>query len=330
MAWRPVPPKMHLIRKGVLATRQGGKFAVQLWKNKHWVRRLLDSPNCSFISRHPPGHFYSPIPDLGELLEIADEVRDVANSYNDIDLNESGQLLLLTQFGKTYAELPFAKDQRQEYRYYFDNPFFSYGDGVVLYSMMRAIEPQRVVEVGSGFSSAAMLDIAAKCFDSKIAFTFIDPNPECLHSLLNSEDRDRSTILTREVQKCPSEIFAQLDENDILFVDSSHVGKARSDLLDILFRVLPLLKRGVVVHFHDILWPFEYPRIWFQEGRAWNEAYFIRSFLQYNSSFEILFFNSFMAAEHETVLRATIPISLTMPSFQETIGNSSLWLRKTV
>jgi hypothetical protein len=128
----------------------------------------------------------------------------------------------------------------------------------------------------------------------------------------------------------PAEIFRSLNENEILFIDSSHVAKTHSDVLHILFDILPLLKKGVLIHFHDILWPFEYPKIWLDQGRAWNEAYFLRAFLQYNKSFEILYFNSFMEFHHNDFLRGNLALMVKTPSSEITPGNASLWIRKAL
>ncbi|MEJ2618154.1 MAG: hypothetical protein P8Z35_24570, partial [Ignavibacteriaceae bacterium] len=92
----------------------------------------------------------------------------------------------------------------------------------------------------------------------------------------------------------PLDIYKSLNEGDILFVDSSHIVKLGSDVNFIISEVFPILKKGVIVHIHDIFYPFQYPQKWFMEGRAWNEAYFIKAFLQYNDTFSILFFNNFM------------------------------------
>ena len=75
------------------------------------------------------------------------------------------------------------------------------------------------------------------------------------------------------------------------------------------------------MHFHDIFWPFEYPRVWVENGRAWNEGYFLRAFLQYNSAFEILLFNNFLQERHKEEVGRVLPKFLTF-------GSSSLWLRK--
>jgi hypothetical protein len=96
-----------------------------------------------------------------------------------------------------------------------------------------------------------------------------------------------------------------------------------SGVARIFFEILPKLKRGVMVHFHDILWPFEYPKEWFIEGRAWNEAYALRVFLQFNNVFEILYFNSYMGHFYRKRLQEKMPLCL-----RNTGG--SLWLKKVV
>src|SRR5690606_33895195 len=85
---------------------------------------------------------------------------------------------------------------------------------------------------------------------------------------------------------------------DILFVDSSHVLKTGSDVNHLLFQILPILKKGVLVHFHDIFYPFEYPKEWILSGRSWNEIYALRAFLTYNSNFKILLFSHFIHKKH--------------------------------
>jgi hypothetical protein len=99
-------------------------------------------------------------------------------------------------------------------------------------------------------------------------------------------------IINKPVQETDIEMFDVLDENDILFIDSSHVVKTGSDVNFELFEILPRLKKGVIVHIHDIPYPFEYPREWvIERNYSWNEVYAVRAFLMYNNSFEVLFFN---------------------------------------
>ena len=179
-----------------------------------------------------------------------------------------------------------------------------------LYAMLRQMRPRKVFEVGSGHSSCLMLDTNDLFLGGITAFTFIDPNPESLLSLLGNGDEDRVRIIPRRIQEIPLETFAELNLGDILFVDSSHVSKVGSDVNYIFFEVLPSLKSGVYVHIHDIHYPFEYPREWVYAGRAWNEAYLLRAFLQFNNSFQIILFNALVSRLCEAELRKRFPTTL--------------------
>ena len=267
----------------------------------------------------PPGHFYSAVPSLQER-----EAFVCAYSPNDrtlgLDINEDGQLAILNEFEKYYKECPFPERKTESFRYYFDNPAYSYTDALTLYSMIRKFQPEKIVEIGSGFSSAAMLDTNDTFFDGKIDLNFIEPYPELLKSLLRPNDT-KHEILGDRLQDVGLDAFLELKENDILFVDSTHVSKLNSDVNKIIFDVLPSLKRGVVIHFHDIFWPFEYPKQWIEEGRAWNEAYILRAFLEFNSSFEVIFFASYLHQHFRSVFADKMPLYLKNPG-----GN--IWIRK--
>ena len=97
-------------------------------------------------------------------------------------------------------------------------------------------------------------------------------------------------------------MFDQLESRDVLFIDSTHVSKLGSDVNYIFFEILPRLKPGVVIHLHDIYVGFEYPKPWVTEDRAWNEAYLLRAFLEYNERFRILLFISY----HAECLRSVV------------------------
>ncbi len=298
------------------------------WK-KDIVRSLLESENFEFLKFAPPGHFYSPLPDLSDVHSHANRIFDEnSDDLLGININVESQIQLVENFSRIYGEVPFQDHKSPNVRYFLDNKFFSYGDGIILYSFLRHFQPKRIVEVGSGFSSAAMLDVNDLFFDKHLEFTFIEPFPDRLFGLLSSDDRLKSKIEIKRVQEVEEEVFTSLEARDILFVDSSHVAKIDSDVVHIIFNILPRLQKGVIVHFHDIPWPFEYPKQWIDEGRAWNEAYFLRAFLQDNVNFEIVYFNSFMATRQAELLNKTMPRVLTAPTSPVTLGNSSLWLRK--
>lgn len=93
--------------------------------------------------------------------------------------------------------------------------------------------------------------------------------------------------------------FQKLKENDILFIDSSHVLKTGSDVQYEYLEILPRLNKGVLVHFHDIFLPAEYPQKWILEDhKFWNEQYLLQAFLAFNDSFEILWAGSYMHLNH--------------------------------
>ena len=270
----------------------------------------------------PPGHFYSPIPSLGDVR--ADEARIFAVPAGDlpgIDLREDAQLALMSEFKRYYDEQPFPAHPTPERRYYFENGAYSYSDAIVLYCMIRHARPRRIIEVGSGHSSCVTLDTNDLFFDGRIVCTLIEPYPELLQSLLRPEDAERVELLLQRVQDVPLARFRALEAGDILFVDSTHVSKAGSDVNYIVFEILPVLAPGVFVHFHDVFHPFEYPKEWIFAGRTWTEAYLLRAFLQFNRSFEVVFFNTFLEHFHEARFAAEMPLCLKNPG-------GSLWIRR--
>ena len=309
-------PKLVAQRAKVLLKNTPG--VTEVYKILRFIYWMLKTDSLRFVSVNPPGHYYSPIPNSKDVLARVLFDRDNTKCPG-VDLREEAQLEMLEIFSPYYDDLPWYEVPSRVLRYHYQNRFFTYGDAIVLYSFLRHYKPRRVVEVGSGFSSAAMLDVNDLFLEHAVRFTFVEPLPERLFELLVPEDE--VTVLRDVVQDVPLDVFSSLHANDVLFVDSSHVVKIGSDVTHILFEILPVLRSGVLVHFHDVFWPFEYPKEWFLQGRAWNESYFLRSFLQYNNAFEIVYFNSYMGARHGDALRKKMPLCSKHPG-------SSLWLRK--
>jgi predicted O-methyltransferase YrrM len=270
----------------------------------------------------PPGHFYSPIPDLEQVRKDEAAIWPIPERVvAGIDLHEERQLELLQAFAEFHAELPFPKSKNESLRYYFENPAYGCSDAIILYCMLRYWRPRRVIEVGSGFSSCVVLDTNELCFNGAMEMTFIDPFPELLLSLIKEQDNGRITVLASGLQEVDLSAFDALGRNDFLFIDSTHVSKIGSDVNALFFRILPRLQPGVVVHFHDVFYPFEYPRDWTYQGISWNEDYILRAFLQYNDAFQILFFSSFLKHFHEDLFRRSLPLC-----FEDQGG--CLWIQK--
>jgi hypothetical protein len=303
---------------------------------RHYVTALggglsrLDLVNELFESREhqdrfaacalfPPGHALSPLPS-GADIEAHGAFDWHPADVPGVDLQADAQWRLLQRLATHYPRLPFTAQPAPGRRYYYENTSYSYADAVLLGCLMLELRPRRVIEVGSGFSSAAMLDISDAAFDGASAFTFIDPDPSRLRSLLTDRDR-HARILSARVQDVPDDAFGALAAGDILFADSSHVSKLGSDVNRIVFHLLPLLAPGVFVHVHDVLFPFEYPQGWLRRGWVWNEQYLLHAFLQYNERFAIRLFSSMIIERHREWFRSHMPDCLRNPG-------GCLWMEK--
>ena len=128
--------------------------------------------------------------------------------------------------------------------------------------------------------------------------------------MLRASDRDKHTILNRPVWDVPVADLISLQAGDVFFIDTSHVLKVASDVHFLFFEVLPRLAPGVIIHLHDIFWPFEYPADWFGMGRAYNEAYLTQALLMGGNRFEVLFFNHYLQEEHRDLFTASLPAAM--------------------
>ena len=293
------------------------------------IRRILDGlpyvgglrAQLRNVGGFPAGHFYSPIPTRTEIETRLQFLKRMDDRLPGIDLRTEQQREILRTFQRFYGELPFRDEKTEDLRYYFDQTVFCHADAIFLYSFLRHIQPQRIIEVGSGFSSAVMLDTVERFFEQSPQITFIEPFPVNLKRLLRPRDFDRISFIEDRVQAVPIERFRSLAAGDLLFIDSSHVMKCGSDLQFLMFDVLPHLPKGVFVHFHDVFPAFEYPQDWLVKGWYWNEDYVLRAFLSYNSAWEIYWFGSYAVGAFRSLVRETMPLCLKNPG-------GSLYIRR--
>lgn len=257
---------------------------------------------------YPPGHFYSPIPDLDEVRSREHTIFDrTSEELPGLSVRAAEQLSLLPQFAALYADQPFGDHPTDGRRYGFDNRYFGYGDGLAFQMMLRLHRPRRLVEVGSGWSSALALDVNDLFLGGEMECTFLEPYPERLHTLLRPTDHERVRIVEKPLHGVPDGVFGELRAGDLLFIDSTHVSKVGSDVNRLFLEVIPSLPPGVHVHVHDIFWPFEYPEAWVYEGRAWNENYLLRALLTGNDSLQITWFNDYLGRFHRGAVEDAMP-----------------------
>ncbi|MGB8257397.1 MAG: class I SAM-dependent methyltransferase [Pseudonocardiaceae bacterium] len=225
-----------------------------------------------------PGHYYSPISSA----EDVDRALSWPAEAPGIDLRADAQTMLM-------RELDLSPPTGPRWTASESNNMYGPADSTIYAAILRKFRPHVVIEVGSGYSTAVLLDTAAACeFETEV--TCIEPYPKRLESVLDPADEVR--LLGQPVQEVPITYFKSLRAGDILFIDSTHVAKVGSDVCWIFLRIFPLLSPGVLVHIHDIFWPFTYPEAWLREGRDWNECYLLNSLLIDTSRWEIVLFSS--------------------------------------
>jgi len=245
-----------------------------------------------------PVHFYEPIPDTQSLPET---LWSQPSKLVGIDMNDSMQLDLLqnhfSKFRDEYETVQAEPPPGQK------RPFRG-TDALIAYCMVRHFQPRLIIEVGSGFSSLVLSHAAAR--NESSALICIDPFPG--EFFRKSNISALRSLLETKVEDLDVEFFSQLDSGDILFIDSSHTVKMGGDVNYLFLEVLPRLKPGVIVHVHDIFFPFEYRRDWIvKEFRFWTEQYLLQAFLAFNSQFEVLMANSYLNHYYLTELKAAFP-----------------------
>ena len=170
-------------------------------------------------------------------------------------------------------------------------------------TMQRELTRKHLIEIGSGHSTLLAAQAFQKIAQEGRAGELIacEPYPK---EFLRRGFPGLSRLIEKKVQDVPLAEFEALGRNDILFIDSSHVLKIGSDVQFEFLEILPRLKPGVLVHFHDIFLPEEYPRQWILEKhKFWTEQYLLQAFLACNQSFEVLWASNFMRLMHPEALR---------------------------
>jgi len=287
------------------------EFLKQSSSNYHKMTRIFHfaEKNGFHIT---PNNFYSPIPSVHQLDKKLFEVKKDIH----LDLNENNQLELLKKFQKYANEYQNLIDEN---KFNDKNAAFGYHDPPIYYFMIRHFKPKKIIEVGVGYSTIIASLAAEK--NQQTTITGIDP---FLPEFLKRKKPRKLELIEKPVQEIPTSLFEELSENDILFIDDSHVSKIGSDVNFLFLEVFPILKKGVIVHIHDIFLPKDYSSDWIlnDHNRFWNEQYLLQAFLSGNSEFEVLLANAFLGYKHLNHL-----FNLHKPNSPGG-GGGSFWIRK--
>ena len=229
-----------------------------------------------------PIHYYEPLPDF---RSITNEQITRRRTYPGIDFRSEEQLALVDELAKY-------RDELRELDFDFNNGYFSGLDAAVYYALIRHLQPQRIIEIGGGYST----QIAAKALaaNRKGKLVCVEPYPERLNG-----SEPNVELIQKRVEELSVDFFSSLEANDILFIDSSHTVKFRSDVCFEFLEILPRLAPEVWVHVHDIFFPHDYPAEWLINRRlALNEQYLLEAFLSFNKTFAPQLANYWLCLEH--------------------------------
>ncbi len=305
-----------------------------MWKLTEFIKKWLNNlMKSSFpfwqrlginITRN---YYYSPIPDIKDLKG---EIWSRKSQLIGIDINEKMQLEFLskfeTQFKEEYNKFPKNKNEIfKPFEYYVNNISFGPVSGEILYCFIRYFKPKRIIEIGSGYSTycSAKAILKNKEIDKnyECELIAIEPFP---NDILKRGFPGFKTLIKDKVQNINLKEFEKLQNNDILFIDSSHVLKIGSDVQYEYLEILPRLNKGVIVHIHDILLPAEYHKEWILKHQLfWNEQYFLQAFLMFNKHFEILWAGSYLHFNHPDKLESAFNTYQREKRF-----STSFWMKK--
>jgi hypothetical protein len=265
-----------------------------------------------------PFHYYHPAFDPEKLPE---SLWTNESSLRGVDLNLAPQLELLSQFRYADELRKFPLYAERKGGFYYFNRMFGPGDAEVLYSIIRHLKPLRMIEIGSGYSTLLAKAALGRNRDEHASeHICIEPYPE---SWLENVEVTR--LIRQRVETLDPAFFEQLEANDILFIDSSHIVRIGGDVQFEYLEVLPRLQPGVFVHAHDICLPFEYPRSWVRDRKwFWTEQYLVQAFLAFNYAFEVVLSLSYLNAHYREALAYAAPVYAEQPSNTP----SSLWMRR--
>jgi hypothetical protein len=273
--------------------------------------------------------YYSTLPVLDDLRRNRarwDRPSELAGVAVDVDEMKRRLAALADRWEADFAAHAgdYAGNQRAGF-----GPGYPAFDARTLYFMLREHKPARYLEVGSGLSTyyATLAGDRNATDGHPLKITCVEPYPFAALTELPGFE-----LVQGFVQDVPVSRFEQLDEGDVLFIDSSHALKIDSDVAYLFLEVLPRVRPGVFVHIHDVPFPYNtpYPADTWLFGERWpvywNEAMIVQAFLAFNSSFEVLLSAPLIRAHDEAFLLDRFPDYV--PVRDDPNPPSSLWLRR--
>jgi hypothetical protein len=247
-------------------------------------------------------HYYEPQFDYRKTKQPFSRDRTLPG----IDLNVAEQLDVLSEmsFAHELAELP--REKSDEHEFHLNNRQFQSGDAEYWYQLIRWIKPRRIFEVGSGNSTLMAIKAIQKNRRE-------DPDYGCKHICIEPYEKPwlegtGVPVIRQKVESLGTELFSELQSNDILFIDSSHIIRPQGDVVFLFLELLPVLNKGVIVHIHDVFSPRDYLKeILVDKVRFWNEQYLMEAFLSQNNNWKIIGALNYLSHRHHEKLKSVAP-----------------------
>jgi hypothetical protein len=247
-------------------------------------------------------HYYEPQFDFRTLKNPLAKDRFLPG----INWNTAEQLDILSSFtyGNELADIPELKGSKLEF--YLKNGSFESGDAEYFYQIIRKFKPKRLFEIGSGNSTLMAIKAIKKNIEES-------PDNACKHLCIEPYEqpwleKTGVAVIRQKIEDIDLSLMAELEENDILFIDSSHMIRPQGDVLLEYLELLPTLKKGVIVHVHDIFSPRDYPEVWIKDDvRFWNEQYMLEAFLSHNNNWRIIGALNYLHHNYYANLKSAAP-----------------------
>lgn len=203
--------------------------------------------------------YETPFPDYNIIQKYKLEDRDIYSNLNiNYSFNKDLLNVIITKYEQDWHPLDYDNDVNYccDPKYNFSYPEY---DAFILYCFIRYYKPKKIIEIGSGMSTRVMVEAVNK-ENIDCSITSIDKYTS--HDIKSNLQKLNVNFVDEDIINVDLSIFENLEENDICFIDSSHVLKNYGDVELEYLKILPSLKKGVIVHIHDIFLPHNYPKIW--------------------------------------------------------------------
>ena len=257
---------------------------IMLLYRRFGSHKLLLSKNIlNYFGIFPlSNHYYEPLFNFKQLKKKLYKDRNLPGI--NFNLNQQLNNLSSLVYTNELIDLNLNKNS-PNFNFNIKNGFFEYGDAEIYYQLIRHIKPKNILEIGSGQSTL----IALEAIKKNKNIDKINTKINCVEPYENTWlDNFNIKIIRKKIEDLHANYYLSLKSGDILFIDSSHVIRPQGDVLKIFFEIIPKLKKGVIIHIHDIFTPKDYPEKWLiNENRFWNEQYLVEALMMNKNRYEI-------------------------------------------